>query len=89
MDNAVIHTRSIRPYSSSRTRRYFPRLAVPSGTKAVYVGWNGVHDKSSSISQHPYEEELLLGRQIRYRINQVEEIKGLLVLHAEVTGQDV
>ncbi|KXB52737.1 ADP-ribosyltransferase [Corynebacterium sp. DNF00584] len=65
------------------------RLAVPSGTKAVYVGWNGAHDKSSSISQHPDEEELLLGRQTRYRINQVEEIKGQLVLHAEVIGQDV
>ena len=65
------------------------RLAVPSGTKAVYVGWNGAHDKSSSVFQHPDEEELLLGRQIRYRINQVEEIKGLLVLYAEVIGQDV
>ncbi|WP_288855978.1 hypothetical protein, partial [uncultured Corynebacterium sp.] len=37
----------------------------------------------------PDEEKLLLGRQIRYRINQVEEIKGQLVLHAEVIGQHV
>ncbi|MGV0382670.1 ADP-ribosyltransferase [Corynebacterium segmentosum] len=47
------------------------RLTVPKGTRAVYLGWDGSEDESTALSRYPQEEELLLGRQIRYRIKDI------------------
>lgn len=65
------------------------RLTVPKGTKAVYLGWDGNGDKSTALSNYPEEEELLLGRQIRYRIKDISNESDTTVVHAEVIGQDV
>lgn len=65
-----------------RTRRYF-------GTNAVYVGWDSNNDKLTAVSQNPDEEELLLGRQVRYQVRTVENIQGRMIVNAEVIGQDV
>ncbi|MDO5033072.1 ADP-ribosyltransferase [Corynebacterium sp.] len=62
------------------------RLTVPKGTKAVYVGWDEQGDKASSVSSYPEEEELLLGRGIRYRIDRVRRESGTTVVYAEVIG---
>lgn len=65
------------------------RLTVPKGTKAVYLGWDGSEDESTALSRYPQEEELLLGRQIRYRIKDISNESDTTVVHAEVIGQDV
>lgn len=65
------------------------RLTVPKGTKAVYLGWDGSEDASTALSEFPQEEELLLGRQIRYRIKDISNESDTTVVHAEVIGQDV
>ncbi|WP_288858150.1 ADP-ribosyltransferase [uncultured Corynebacterium sp.] len=65
------------------------RLTLPKGTKGVYLGWDENKDKSTALSKYPDEEELLLGRQTRYRINSVRTKNGRKIVEAEVIGQDV
>ena len=65
------------------------RLTVPKGTKAIYVGWDRSQAKHTALSEYPFEEELILGRQVRYRIDRVENIHGTTTVFAEVIGQDV
>lgn len=55
----------------------------------MYVGWDSNNDKLTAVSQHPDEEDLLLGRQVRYQVRAVENIQGRMVVYAEVIGQDV
>src|SRR5690606_370492 len=48
------------------------RLALPPGTRGIYIGWD--RDEKHSISHYPHEEEYLLGRQTRYTVYKVEII---------------